>query len=429
LFARKCDPVRMSQRFTAWLLCTLAAGCQRHPIESHSHAHERAPAPAKTTTPDPGFYAQTFSKNPQPRELIEVGRTLFFAPQLSRSGTMSCASCHDPTHAYGPPNDLAVQRGGADGKSFGVQAVPSLRYISQVPPYDEHHIEAEGAYMGLTGGFTWDGRATSRHDQARLPLFSPLEMANATPEELVTRLRPTPLGALLREHFGDDVFASTDSAMKAIVRSLEAFQDLPTEFFPYDSKYDAYLRHKVQLSPRELHGLELFAKADKGNCASCHPHVIAENNFPVFSDFGFNAIAVPRNRAIPANRDPAFFDLGLCGPYRTDLQDHHEYCGLFRVPSLRNVTRKKRFFHNGWATSLKQVLRFYALRDVRPAQLYPAGQPYDDLPAQYRANINMDPPFGKRSKPALSEAEMDDIIVFLGTLEDGFGYDPPQPKP
>lgn len=65
-----------------------------------------------------------------------------------------------------------------------------------------------------------------------------------------------------------------------------------------------------------------------------------------FSDFGLIAIGVPRNRALPANRDPHFYDLGACGPQRTDLKGRDEFCGIFRTPTLRNVALKKSFFHN-----------------------------------------------------------------------------------
>src|SRR5690242_13747550 len=58
----------------------------------------------------------------------EVGRALFFDKSLSATGAMSCATCHDPDHAYGPSNDLAVQLGGLDGRTEGPRAVPSLRY-------------------------------------------------------------------------------------------------------------------------------------------------------------------------------------------------------------------------------------------------------------------------------------------------------------
>src|SRR6516225_11249974 len=65
----------------------------------------------------------------QARALAAIGRQMFSDPALSASGKQSCASCHSPAHAYGPPNDLAVQLGGADMKHHGTRAVPSLRYL------------------------------------------------------------------------------------------------------------------------------------------------------------------------------------------------------------------------------------------------------------------------------------------------------------
>jgi cytochrome c peroxidase len=145
--------------------------------------------------------------------------------------------------------------------------------------------------------------------------------------------------------------------------------------------------------------------------------------FPHFTDFGFAALGVPRNRAIAANRDPKFFDLGLCGPTRTDLSEHKEYCGQFRVPGLRNVAARRVFFHNGVFHDLKQVLEFYAQRDTRPARWYASGgrvDPFDDLPKEYRANVNREPPFGGTAgaPPALTSDQIEDLVAFLKTLTD-----------
>jgi hypothetical protein len=71
------------------------------------------------------------------------------------------------------------------------------------------------------------------------------------------------------------------------------------------------------------------------------------------------------------NRDPRFYDLGLCGPDRTDLIGHADYCGPFKTPTLRNVARRGSFFHNGRFHNLRQVLEFYATRDTDPARWYP----------------------------------------------------------
>ena len=152
----------------------------------------------------------------------------------------------------------------------------------------------------------------------------------------------------------------------AALLSLEVFQQSPKEFYPYDSKFDAVLRGKATLDPQERRGLALFNDETKGNCASCHPSTIREVRSPRSADFGFVAVGVPRNRAIPANRDPHYFDLGLCGPLRTDLRHVASYCGLFRAPSLRNVAVRRTFFHNGSVHTLEDAVRFYAERDVRP---------------------------------------------------------------
>jgi cytochrome c peroxidase len=168
----------------------------------------------------------------------------------------------------------------------------------------------------------------------------------------------------------------------------------------------------------------------KGNCASCHPSAVKRGAFPQFTDHGFIAIGVPRNRAIPANADPRYVDLGLCGPLRTDLSDRPEYCGLFKTPSLRNVATRHTFFHNGVFHRLDEAVRFYAQRDLHPERYYPhdaAGhaQKFDDLPERYRENINDEVPFTPpiEGKPALSEREIADVVAFLRTLTDG--YQPP----
>ncbi|MDB5988248.1 MAG: Cytochrome c peroxidase, partial [Nevskia sp.] len=128
------------------------------------------------------FYSIPFEKKPSVPAMTALGRALFFDRGLSASGKMACASCHDPAHAYGPPNALAVQFGGADMKLPGVRAVPSLRYLQNVQPFTEHYHEDDGddgLDQGPAGGHDWDGRANSTHEQAEVPLMSPFEMANA----------------------------------------------------------------------------------------------------------------------------------------------------------------------------------------------------------------------------------------------------------
>jgi cytochrome c peroxidase len=375
------------------------------------------------------FYANTFEKIPSAAALTALGRDLFFDPALSASGKISCATCHDPQHDFGPPNDLAVQRGGDDGSSFGVRAVPSLKYTQNVPPFTEHFVDDEGddsVDQGPAGGRMWDGRSQSFHDQARLPLFSPFEMANSD-EGAVTSRVLAGHGAQFRQVFGERIFEDGAPAFKGVLVALEAFQQSPAEFYPYSSKYDAYLRGNASLSTREMRGLAAFNDPQRGNCARCHPSGMRNGAFPQFTDFGFAAIGAPRNASIPANADRQYFDLGLCGPLRTDLKGRHEFCGLFRTPSLRNVARRRVFLHNGVFHSLAEVVRFYAERDTHPQQWYPQGRDgaiskFDDLPAIYRSNLDTQVPFDRHAGqvPDLSGQDVADIVVFLQALTDGF---------
>ena len=102
---------------------------------------------------------------------------------------------------------------------------------------------------------------------------------------------------------------------------------------------------------------------------------------------------------------------------------------MFRTPSLRNVATRGAFFHNGVYHSLTEVLAFYALREVHPELVYPCGEDgtvkkYDDLPPEYRGNVDtVDAPFDRRpgDPSALGPRERDDIIAFLRTLTDGYG--------
>jgi cytochrome c peroxidase len=375
------------------------------------------------------FYSRSFEPMPSAAALATLGRQLFADPALSASGKIACATCHDPKHDFGPANTQAVQQGGADGRSFGVRAVPSLKYTQNTPPFTEHFVDDDGddsVDQGPAGGRTWDGRSQSFHDQARLPLFSSFEMANQDSDAVLAKVQAGH-DAQFRAVFGDKVFDDQALAFKGVLMALEAYQQSPAEFYPYSSKYDAYLKNEAALSAQELRGLTAFNDPEKGNCARCHPSAKIKGALPQFTDFGFAAIGAPRNRAIPANADRRYYDLGLCGPLRTDLQDRPEYCGLFRTPSLRNVARRPVFLHNGVFHSLSEVVRFYAERDTKPQKWYPRAADgrilkFDDLPAAYVANLDTQAPFDRQpgDSPRLSEQDIQDIVAFLQTLSDGY---------
>jgi cytochrome c peroxidase len=370
-------------------------------------------------------------------DLSRLGRSLFSDPSLSASGRLACATCHDPGHAYGPANALAVQLGGKDMRQPGGRAVPSLKYLQVDPPFSEHYHDSDDEGddtidNGPTGGLTWDGRVDRGRDQARIPLLSPFEMANTTAADVVERVRRGSHAAELRRIFGDTISADRERAFAGITEALEAFQQDYREFYPYNSKYDAYLAGNATLTDEEARGLSVFNDPTKGNCAHCHLSARGKDGTPPqFTDYGLIALGVPRNRDIPANSDPNYFDLGACGPLRTDLSTRSEYCGYFRSPSLRNVALRQTFFHNGAVHTLREAIAFYVERDINPGKWYPRDargqlQKFDDLPEQYRDNVNMEPPFGGKpgDAPPLSASEIDDIVAFLKTLTDGYATGP-----
>jgi cytochrome c peroxidase len=359
----------------------------------------------------------------------QVGEKIFADRALSASGQLACATCHDPKFAYGPPNGLAVQLGGPGMNLPGTRAVPSLRYKDFTPPYADVADNPDGVSTpGPGGGFTWDGRAATLADQARIPLLAPNEMANASEADVVGKLQSSAYADLFRAAFGGDVFGSPAQAFQSALDALQAYQLEDDDFHPYSSRFDLYADNKIggDLTPSELRGLSVYMDEDKGNCFACHyggPGAGGSNR--LFTDFTFSAIGVPRNAEIPANADPGYSDMGICSRADHPLPDSAQYCGLFKVPTLRNVAIRKVFFHNGAMKSLRDVLSFYNTRDTQPELWYPivggVVQKFDDLPAPYRANIDTQPPLDGRpagAQPPMSAQDLDDLEAFLGTLTD-----------
>lgn len=366
--------------------------------------------------------------------MAALGRKIFFDASLSASGRQSCASCHDPAHAYGPPDGRPVQPGGVGMNREGFRAVPSLRYVLPRTPrwFKEHQrdpIEREIEIDSVpTGGFDRDGRFDMLRDQARAPLFDPAEMANRDNAALAAKLRTTSYAAEFARVFGSTALADDARAVAGLTMALERFQMDDPSFAPYTSKFDRHLKGQAQLSEQEQRGLRLFVDPGKGNCASCHTVAVGANGAPpLLTDYSFANLGVPRNRALSVNADPAFFDLGLCGPLRrTRDRVDDKYCGAFKTPSLRNVATRRVFMHNGVFSNLADAVRFYVERDIKPAKWYQRDKSgkverYDDLPAEFRGNVDqLTAPMDRRigDKPALSETEVQDIVAFLRTLND-----------
>jgi len=266
------------------------------------------------------------------------------------------------------------------------------------------------------------------------PLFAPNEMANRNLQELAGKLARAPYAHAFAEVFGKDIFTNPSQAVAQATYALERFLLEDSSFHPFSSRFDAWMDGKVTLTEQELRGKNLFDDPAKGNCASCHlDSQGADGSHPIFTDFQFEALGVPRNSELPANANPAYFDMGLCGPLRTDAASKDKtYCGLFKTTTLRNVTIRKTFFHNGRFHSLTEALRFYVQRDTNPERWYPIAAhgkvvKFDDLPAIYRRNVDIiDSPLNlKRGEtPVWTDQDIEDVTAFLRTLQDADATSP-----
>jgi cytochrome c peroxidase len=293
-------------------------------------------------------------------------------------------------------------------------------------------------------------------------LLAANEMANASAADVVAKLQAAPYADLFRQAFGAGAFADTDTAFLSARKALQQYQLEDRDFHPYSSKFDLYAGNKIggALTPAEARGLAVFTNANSGNCAACHYQGAGLNgSSALFTDFSYEGISVPRNPAIPANADPSAFDLGICGPLRSDhaAVAGDTFCGLFKTPTLRNVATRKTFFHNGVMHSLEQVIRFYNTRDTMPELWYPTVggtakatpdpgfpsyglvttqyvggtvQKYNDLPPVFLPNLDPQLPLDGRpahSSPPMTEQSIADLLCFLNTLTDG--YKPPATAP
>jgi cytochrome c peroxidase len=371
-----------------------------------------------------------------------LGRLIFFDTTLSASGRMACSSCHDPKHAYGPANALAVQFGGAQLDRQGARAVPSLRYtLLHVPQW--HQERAASRFERIeelakgdnppTGGLGWDGRFNTPAAQAAFPLLNPDEMANADAEHVAAAVRKAPYAAEFQRVFGEHVLDDPQKTLAAIGTAVERFQFEDPSFYPFSSRFDQWMDGKVQLTEAERRGFALFNDPARGNCASCHlSQRGADGSHPIFTDFQFEALGVPRNRGLKANRVASYYDMGLCGPVRLDRRDEHGFCGMFRTPTLRNVATRGAFFHNGRFHSLREALEFYVERDTNPEKWYGREvggrvEKFDDLPAYLRGNVDVvDEPLTRHpgQAPAWNARDIDDVLSFLNTLTDADAKNP-----
>jgi cytochrome c peroxidase len=367
------------------VLIPIAAGIFSLGLTLHPRAQVQS-----AERPAPALSVEFDEKSLAPRE--RLGLRLFFDASLSEPAGLSCASCHDPAKAFSGNNGstLGVALGSRPGV-FGTRDTPTAMYLARAPRFGV--IEKEGKKIPA-GGLFWDGRADSLEEQAKGPFFNALEMNNPDTPALIAKVARAPYAAEFRKVWGEKIFSQPDAALDAVAASLAAFQRTRA-LQPFTSKFDYVMRGQAKFTEQEQRGLGLFTIRQKGNCAHCHivDEASRDPQKSLFTDFSYHAL-----------RDESG-------------------CGLFKTPTLRNIALTAPYMHNGFFDKLRDAVAFYATRDTDPAKWFPEGKKFNDLPAPFHANVDVEtPPYQRRPKqrPQLNDEEIDDIVAFLHTLTDGY---------
>ncbi|GAB5520798.1 MAG: cytochrome-c peroxidase [Rhodothermales bacterium] len=265
-------------------------------------------------------------------EKVNLGERLFFDPLLSRDRTVSCASCHEPDHAFADPRAQSV---GVEGR-VGERNSPSLVNV-----------------VYETGLF-WDAASPSLEAQA----FGPLENPDEMDIRLDTLLARLANDASYRMDF--EVAFGEGPTPQNFAQALAAYQ---RTIVSGGSRYDDWLMgQKTALTEAEQRGLALLE--GKAGCVDCHsgPRLTNGN----LAHNGLALVGADSGRA-RITADPADF-------------------GRFKVPSLRNVTRTAPYMHDGRFVTLDQVLDHYDAGGTGARNQDPRIQPLR-LTAQEKADL------------------------------------------
>lgn len=393
----------------------------------------------------------------------ELGKALFF-DKISEPGSMSCADCHAPSVGFTGPVPGVNRHGavyrGAVPRRFGNRKPPTAAYATLSPVF--HFDPGEGLFFG--GNF-WDGRATGEGlgnpaaDQALGPFLNPVEQNNPSRQVVLEKVAGSSYSALWEEVWGEPIAYGTMEEIELNYGRIGlaiAEYEASSEVNQFSSKFDVFWENAgmagmdvtaidmsnwmtyagLGLSSDELEGLALFNDEGEGKCSLCHvldPAVDEHGNVlpPVFTDFSFDNLGVPRNPDNPFydmdqvmldNGSPinslgdAWIDPGL-GAF-LDGQSNQawrlmadENLGKHKVPTLRNVAKApgpkfpKAYMHNGVFKTLKETVHFYNTRDV---ETWPA--------PEVAENVNTD----ELGDLGLTDAEENLIVLFMETLSDGY---------
>lgn len=291
--------------------------------------------------------------------LAKLGQALFEDPLLSRSGQISCQSCHNRRLGWG------------DGlpTSFGHDRQEGRR--NALPLFSAAYRES----------LFWDGRAPDLASQALFPMLDPAEMANHNLDEIVTRLEAS---GKYREAFStvfDDPRASIDKVQAALV----AFQS----GLERETRFDRFMKGEYRrLSDEEIWGLHLFRT--KAGCANCH-------NGPLLADDKFHNIGL------------SYYGRRLEDLGRYKVSAVPADTGSFRTPSLRHIGETGPYMHNGVFPQLEGIVNLYAAGGGR-VRSERAKSPDDPLFRHAARNSALLEPF------QLTGDERDALVAFLNAL-------------
>ncbi|MBL8828943.1 MAG: c-type cytochrome [Planctomycetaceae bacterium] len=276
-------------------------------------------------------------ENPLTRAKIELGRQLYFDGRLSKDGTISCASCHDPEQGWAAHTQFGI---GVNGQQGGRNSPVSYNRI-------------------LSDLQFWDGRAKSLEDQAVGPIANPIEMSNTHEACVKTLAGIEGYRVQFEKIFGsvtiDAVGKALASFERSIVTSPSPF-DYYEQFRPFltadpdelkqddPDTYKLYVQAKADLDKHPLsesakRGREIFF-TDKGSCTACH---VGAN----LSDEQYHNIGVGMAAEKP--------DLG-----RFEVTKQEKDKGAFKTPTIRNVALTAPYMHDGSQKTVEEVVEWYA---------------------------------------------------------------------
>ncbi len=246
--------------------------------------------------------------NPYSAARVELGRYLFFDPRLSADGSVSCATCHPPDHAFA----------GGEPPPFGVTGKPLRR---RAPTLINRAYGRSQFY---------DGRAAMLEDQVLGPVTNVDEMG-ATPQAAAEAIsKVAGYGSLFERAFGD--------AKVTFERITKAIASFERTILSGNSPYDRSLNgDKQALSPAAKRGQQIFERT--GECTECH-------NGDNFTNEKFASLGVDPKVQAP--------DLGLFEITRKRRDE-----GKFKVPTLREVAHTGPYMHDRRFATLDEVLEFY----------------------------------------------------------------------